>query len=254
MFRIDVVTIFPQMFESAFRHGVIGQACKKNLLDFRFHNLRDFTTDKHQTVDDPPFGGGGGLIFKIEPLVRALRAIKDSSLKSRSILLTPHGELLSDPMGRELAVNYQQLILFCGRYEGVDERFLSYMDQAISIGDFIVSGGEIPAMVVMEVVSRFVPGVIGQEEAADRDSFSPENEGLLEHPNFTRPRSFEEKGVPPVLLSGHHEQILKWRKEQRLNITLQKRADLLQKAQLFDGVAEDYDGAKDKKSEHPTRV
>ena len=222
--RIDVVTIFPQLFESVFTKGIISKALEEKRLEFRFHNLRDYTEDKHQTVDDPPFGGGGGLIFKIEPLVKALRQISDSCLKSRSVLLSPRGALFSNAKAQALAA-YEQVILFCGRYEGVDDRFSEYVDEEISIGDYILSGGEIPAMVLMDSISRFIPGVVGEEEAPYQDSFS---QGLLEHPSYTRPRVFEGKSVPDILLTGHHEKISDWRNKASLNITLQKRPDLLQ--------------------------
>lgn len=226
--RIDVVTIFPQMFERIFDVGVIGKARDANLIQFSFHNLRQFTTDKHKTVDDVPFGGGGGLIFKIEPLVRALNSIQDTSLKSRSILLSPRGRVFNHAVARELAM-VEQLILFCGRYEGVDERFSAYVDQEISIGDFVLTGGEIASMVMMDAISRFIPGVVGQEEAPYQDSFIT---GALEYPHYTRPVEFEGSLVPEVLRSGNHERIREWRQEQSLNTTLQRRPDLLQNDKL----------------------
>lgn len=221
------------MFRSVFDAGVIGKASQKKELQISFHNLREYTTDKHQSVDDIPYGGGGGLIFKIEPLVRALRSIQDSRFKSRSILLTPRGKMLSSETAKELS-EVEQLILFCGRYEGVDERFSEYIDDEISIGDYILTGGEIPAMIVIDAVSRFVPGVVGQEEAPYQDSFSFERNGYLEHPSYTRPRIFEGKEVPQILLSGHHAEVEKWRKEMARDITLQRRPDLLKKFELFE--------------------
>lgn len=231
--RFDVVTIFPQMFERVFEQGVIGQARHHSpvLLDLHIHNLRDYTMDKHKTVDDIPFGGGGGLIFKVEPLVKALRAIQDSSLKNRTILLSPRGRVFKQDIAKELAKS-EQVILFCGRYEGVDERFCEYVDQELSIGDFILTGGEIAAMVVIEAVSRFIPGVIGQEEAPYQDSFSQD---VLEYPSYTRPFEFEGKEVPEILRSGHHAKIEEWRRQEALNTTLQRRPDLLQKVQSFKG-------------------
>ena len=224
--RFDVVTIFPSMFDRVFDHGVVGKAHREaKLLNFKIHNLRDYTQTKHKIVDDAPFGGGGGLIFKIEPLVKALRAIQDPNVKSRSMLMSPRGRVLTQKVAQELS-SYEQLILFCGRYEGVDERFKDYIDEELSIGDFILSGGEIAAMAVCDAVSRFIPGVVGQEEAPYQDSFS---DGLLEHPTYTRPATFEGKSVPSILLSGHHEEIQAWRKTQKLNTTLQRRPDLLKK-------------------------
>ncbi len=228
--RFDVVTIFPSMFDRVFDQGVVGKAHQAKLLDFRIHNLRDYTQTKHKIVDDAPFGGGGGLIFKIEPLVKALRSIQDPSVKSRSILMSPRGCVLTHEVAQSLA-SYEQVILFCGRYEGVDERFRDYIDEELSIGDFILSGGEIAAMAVCDAVSRFIPGVVGQEEAPYQDSFS---DGLLEHPTYTRPATFEGKSVPSVLLTGNHGEIRAWRQTQKLNTTLQRRPDLLKKIRKQD--------------------
>ena len=223
--KFEVVTIFPHMFERVFEKGVVGKACENGLLQIKIHNLRAYTTDKHQTVDDIPYGGGGGLVFKVEPLVASLRAIQDLSLKSRSILLSPRGRPLSYDVAQELS-KVEQLILFCGRYEGVDERFLDYIDEELSLGDFVLSGGEIAAMAVMDAVSRFIPGVVEQEKAPYEDSFS---DGKLEYPYYTRPDVFEGKGVPEILKSGHHGKIEAWRNEAALKCTLQKRPDLLKK-------------------------
>ncbi|HBQ20460.1 MAG: tRNA (guanosine(37)-N1)-methyltransferase TrmD [Deltaproteobacteria bacterium GWA2_38_16] len=228
--KFDVVTIFPHMFDHVFEQGVIGKARQKSLLDYRVHNLRDYTTDKHQTVDDVPFGGGGGLIFKIEPLVKALRNIKDPTVKSRTILMSPRGRVFNQEVARELS-QVEQVVIFCGRYEGVDERFTEYVDEELSIGDFILTGGEIATMVIMDAVSRFIPGVVGQEEAPYQDSFI---DGLLEYPHYTRPTEFEGKKVPEVLRSGHHKEISCWKHEQSINSTLQRRPDLLQKIKSYD--------------------
>lgn len=231
--RIDVVTIFPQMFEKIFEFGVIGKAKQRGLVDLQVHNLRKYTTDKHQVVDDVPFGGGGGLIFKIDPLVKALKDIKHQEVDSRSVLLTPRGRLLNHKICQEFS-KFGQMILFCGRYEGVDERFGEYVDDEISIGDYVLSGGEIAAMALIDSVCRFIPGVIGQEEAPDRDSFSIGGgegvEGLLEYPTYTRPVEYEGKRVPEILRSGNHAEIEKWRMDRALNITLQRRPDLLKSA------------------------
>jgi tRNA (guanine37-N1)-methyltransferase len=232
--KIDIVTIFPQMFEKVFELGVIGKAKQSGLFDFQVHNLRKYTTDKHQMVDDVPFGGGGGLIFKIEPLVKALKDIKQKGVALQaaagiSVLLTPRGRLLNHKICREFS-KFGQLILFCGRYEGVDERFGEYVDDEISIGDYVLSGGEIAAMALVDSVCRFLPGVIGQEEAPDHDSFSMRGEGLLEYPAYTRPVEYEGKRVPEILRSGNHAEIDKWRMDRALNITLQRRPDLLKSA------------------------
>lgn len=223
------------MFEKVFEYGVVGKAKQRGLLDFQIHNLRTYTTDRHQVVDDVPFGGGGGLIFKVEPLVRALREIRRPSIgfQSKAILLSPRGRLLNPEICRELS-KFEQLILFCGRYEGVDERFSDYVDDEISIGDYVLSGGEIVAMVVMDAVSRFVPGVIGQEEAVEHDSFSLAGRPFLEYPLYTRPAEYEGKRVPEILRSGNHAEIEKWRLERALNTTLQRRPDLLRKQKHHD--------------------
>jgi tRNA (guanine37-N1)-methyltransferase len=228
--KFDVVSIFPHMFERVFEKGVVGQAIESNLLSVNIHNLRDFTTDKHQSVDAAPYGGGGGLIFKIEPLVSALRHVQDTAIKgyqgkSRSILMSPRGKKLTPTLASELA-GYDQLVMFCGRYEGVDERFTEYVDDEISIGDYVLSGGEFATMVLIDAVSRFVPGVVGQKSAPYEDSFS---KGRLEHPYYTRPENFEGKVVPEVLISGHHGKIKTWQEEEALKCTLQRRPDLLKK-------------------------
>ncbi|MBI4040490.1 MAG: tRNA (guanosine(37)-N1)-methyltransferase TrmD [Deltaproteobacteria bacterium] len=223
--NFDVVTIFPHMFERVFEKGVVGKALECEFVSLKIHNLRDFTTDKHKTVDDIPYGGGGGLIFKMEPLVRALRAIQDPKKKSRSILLSPRGKKLDAALVQNLS-QFEQLIIFCGRYEGVDERFSAYVDDEISIGDYVLSGGELAAMVMVDAVSRFIPGVVGKIGAPFEDSFT---RGDLEYPYYTRPECFEGNGVPEVLLSGHHEEIKKWREKEALKCTLQRRADLLKK-------------------------
>ena len=230
---IDVVTIFPSLFDSIFSSGVIAKGIQSGRLQFQTHNLRDYTTDKHKTVDAIPFGGGTGLIFKIEPLVKALRAIEKPSLKTRSILLSPRGTVFSQVVAERLST-YEQLILFCGRYEGVDERFSTYVDEELSIGDYVLTGGEIPAMVIMDVVSRLVPGVIGDEAAPQQDSFTEAYKRGLEHPHYTRPRVFEGKEVPEVLATGHHKRIAAWRRKEALNITLQRRPDLLNPSDYAD--------------------
>jgi len=236
--RIDIITIFPEMFSGVFSSGIIRIAQEKRLLQIHLHNLRDFTQDRHKKVDAPPYGGGPGMVLRCEPIFNAVETIKrcsqtssstaNSSLgeSSKTILLSPQGRLLTQKFASKLA-KYQQLILICGRYEGVDERVVRYLiDEEISIGDYILSGGEIPAMVLVDVLARLIPQVVGDKDSVKKESFE---EGLLDWPHYTRPRVFRGLRVPPVLLSGDHKKIEIWRKKQALRKTKGKRPDLLKK-------------------------
>ena len=226
-----VLTIFPEMFESFWVHGIIRRALDQKKISTTTINIRDFATDRHQMTDDRPFGGGNGMVMKPEPLVGAIRAAKKNKGAARTVLLTPQGRTFDQNMARELA-SISELILVCGRYEGVDERIChKFIDYEISIGDYVLIGGELAAMVVIEAVTRLIPGTLGGEDSADKDSFS---DGLLEHAHYTRPRNFEGRDVPEVLLSGHHREIELWRTESSVMRTLLKRPDLLQNKQLSD--------------------
>ena len=223
--RIDIVTIFPDIFESPLRESLLGRAIEAGLLDVRAHDLRDATTDKHRQVDDESYGGGPGMVMKPEPVFAAVESL--GAGERRTLLLSPAGRRLDQALARELAVE-PWLILICGRYEGVDERVVEGLPaEEISIGDYVVAGGEIPALVVLEAVTRLVPGVIGREESHERDSFG--EEGVLDHPHFTRPAEFRGMRVPETLLSGNHAEIERWRREAALEKTRRNRPDLLER-------------------------
>jgi tRNA (guanine37-N1)-methyltransferase len=227
--RFDVLTIFPRMLSSYLEEGILGRAVKAGIVDVRIVNIRDFARGPHKTTDDRPYGGGNGMVMKAGPIHRALASVKRVSESSRVVLLSPQGDTFTQALAGELS-RLDQLILVCGRYEGVDERIkLVSIDREISIGDFVLSGGELGALCIIEAVSRLIPGVLGGERSHLEDSF---NEGLLEYPQYTRPRIFEGRAVPEILLSGDHEKIRKWRREESLKRTLKKRPDLIEKAKL----------------------
>ena len=220
--RIDVYTIFPAIFESPLRESLLGRAVAAGVLDIRIHDIRDQTSDPHHQVDDEPFGGGPGMVMKAEPVFSAVESLGPE--RGRTILLSPAGRRLDQPLVRELA-NEPWLVLICGRYEGVDERVVEGLPaEEISIGDYVLSGGELPALVLLEVVTRLVPGVIGKEESHEQDSFG--EEGILDHPHYTRPRAFRGMTVPDVLLSGNHAEIDRWRRTAALEKTRRNRPDL----------------------------
>lgn len=219
--RIDILTLFPAMFDSPLGESMIKRAQDKGLLSVRATDIRSYAEGKHLQVDDYPYGGGAGMVMKPDVVARAIQACRTSA--SRVIYLTPRGPTLNQNKVREIA-EYTHIILLCGHYEGIDERALANVDEEISIGDYILTGGEIPAMVIVDSVARFIPGVLGHDQSAQEESFSA---GLLEYPHYTRPPVFQDMAVPPVLLSGHHEQIRVWRKKQSLLQTLLKRPDLL---------------------------
>jgi tRNA (guanine37-N1)-methyltransferase len=227
--RFDVLTLFPELISPFLETGVLGRAVKKGVVDVKLTNIRSFARGPHKVTDDRPYGGGDGMIMKPGPIIRALKSIERADGRSLVILLTPQGEPFEQSMAQELC-KADQLILICGRYEGVDERVKSgQIDREVSIGDYILSGGELGALVVIDAVSRLVPGVLGGERSSEEDSFT---DGLLEYPQYTRPRVFRGQEVPSVLLSGAHEKIRQWRRTQSLKRTLERRPDLLKKAQL----------------------
>jgi len=227
--RFDVLTIFSEMFSAYLREGILGRAVKREIVDIRIVNIRDFAKGAHKTTDDRPYGGGDGMVMKPGPIYRSLESVERVKGRSLVILLSPQGETFDQATAWELS-EWDQLILVCGRYEGVDERIrLTCVDRELSIGDYVLSGGELGAMVIMDAVSRLIPGVLGGETSNLEDSFEG---GLLEYPQFTRPRVFQENEVPPVLLSGDHERIRVWRRTESLKRTLEKRPDLLEKAGL----------------------
>jgi len=223
--RIDVVSIFPQMFEAVTDYGVTGRAIKNGLLTLRVWNPRDFTEDRHRSVDDRPYGGGPGMVMLAEPLARALRAARGAQPEGAKVIyLSPQGRRLDQAGVLELA-RREGLVLLAGRYEGVDERLLeTEVDEQWSVGDYVLSGGELAAMVVIDALARQLPGALGDAESAGEDSFAA---GLLEYPHFTRPETYAGRAVPEILLSGDHERIRRWRLKQSLGRTWLRRPDLL---------------------------
>jgi tRNA (guanine37-N1)-methyltransferase len=225
--RIDVLTLFPGIVTGPLEESILGRARARGLVDIRVHNLRDHAAGKHQVTDEPPFGGGGGMILKPEPLAAGIEALRGPA--SRVILLDPGGRRFRQEVARELAA-LPHLVLVCGRYEGVDERVRAHLvDEELSIGDYVLTGGELAALVVVDAVARLVPGVLGQEGAPARDSFA---RGLLEHPHYTRPEAFHGSRVPDVLLSGDHGRIARWRRLMSVWRTWERRPDLLETADL----------------------
>jgi tRNA (guanine37-N1)-methyltransferase len=229
--RIDLVTIFPKMVEAPLAEGIVGRAIAGGLIDVRVHDLRDFTTDRHRVVDDMPFGGGPGMVLKPEPLFAAVDAIvAQRSPEGRPyavILTSPDGERLTHRVAERLS-RQDHLVILCGRYEGVDERVRQHLaTETSSIGDYVLSGGELPALVIVDAVARLVPGVVGDQASVSGDTFA--RDGLLDFPQYTRPAEFRGLQVPPVLLSGHHADIEKWRRAQALERTREHRPDLLNK-------------------------
>lgn len=229
--RVQVLTIFPELFDPFLRTSLVGRAVEKGLLDVRVHDLREHTEDRHRSVDDEPYGGGGGMVMMAPPWLRAVRAVSEEG--SWRVLLSPQGARLDDAKVRELAAR-GDLVLLCGRYEGIDERVrASVVDEEVSIGDYVLSGGELPAMVLIEAVSRQVPGVVRQSESVVQDSFRT---GLLDHPHYTRPPVVEGVAVPEVLTSGDHAAIERWRQRQALLATIEKRPDLLERPEVLAGL------------------
>lgn len=226
--RFDILTLFPEMFSPVLGTSMLGRAAQNGLLEFQLHNIRDYSTNKHKTTDDYPFGGGAGMVMTAQPVYDCIEAVTAEGVTPRRIYMSPRGRVLSSKIACELAKEPRLLIL-CGHYEGIDERILTLIDDQISIGDYVLTGGELPAMVLIDCISRFVPGVLGHSESALDESFC---EGLLEYPHYTRPAEFRSTGIPEILLSGHHDNIKKWRRQQSLLITREQRPDLLSKAKL----------------------
>ena len=253
--RIDVITIFPGLFEPFLRESLLGLAIREGRLQVIVHDLRSWATDRHQVVDDAPYGGGPGMVMKPEPLVAAIESLagpKGPQRKAQVVLLTPQGRPL-DQAGLETLAGEEHLVLVCGRYEGVDQRVVELaVDRELSIGDYVLSGGEVPAMAVIEGVSRLVPGVLGNPESSRADSFQ---EGLLEGPQYTRPAEFRGHRVPEVLRSGDHGAVDAWRAEQAREITRRNRPDLLERAEKTGGSrgAGGKAGARRRDERHPSR-
>ena len=227
--KFDILTLFTGMFSGPFDESIIKRARDKQLIDIALHNIRDYATDRHQTADDSPYGGGAGMVMKTEPLSACIMAVKKQQPNSKVVLTSPQGRPLTHRVASELS-QMEGLIIVCGRYEGIDERIRTlYAEDDISLGDFVLSGGEIAAMAIVDATTRLIPGVLGSGDSADYDSFG---DGLLEYPQYTRPPVFEGLNVPETLLSGNHELIRKWRRKESLRKTRQLRPDLLSEVAL----------------------
>lgn len=226
---VDIITLFPEMFDSPMSASMIGRARDCGHLELHMHDLRDYATGRHRTTDDAPYGGGPGMVMKPEPLFAAVRGVTETDPREATVIfLAPCGTPLTQPLAGDLAVR-ERLILVCGRYEGFDERTLSLADMVLSIGDYVLTGGELPAMVVIDAVTRLIPGVLGGETSAAEESFS---DGLLEYPQYTRPAVFEGMCVPGVLLSGDHARIARFRRDEAIARTARVRPDLIESARL----------------------
>jgi tRNA (guanine37-N1)-methyltransferase len=230
--HVDILTLFPGLFAGAFEESIVKRAREAGLVTIALHDIRDYAAGRHRVTDDTPYGGGGGMVMKPEPIFAAVEAVLGDELGAVPVvLLSPQGRTFSQQVARELS-RYRRLLLICGRYEGVDERVRQYLaTDEISIGDYVLSGGEVPAMVIVDAVIRLIPGVLGDPSAPFEDSHA---EGFLEYPHYTRPPVFRGHAVPEVLLSGHHAEIVRWRRQQALRRTWERRPDLLQYARLTD--------------------
>jgi tRNA (guanine37-N1)-methyltransferase len=227
--KFDILTLFPGMFGGPFSESIIKRATEEGLIDIRLHDIRAYAADRHKTADDSPYGGGAGMVMKVEPLAACIEAVRKDRPNARVILTSPRGKRFDQALATELA-GEEALLIVCGRYEGVDERVREFfVDDEISLGDFVMTGGELASMVIVDAVSRLIPGVLGSADSAASDSFS---DGLLEYPHYTRPAEFRGSVVPEVLLSGNHGEIAKWRRRQALQRTLETRPDLLATAHL----------------------
>jgi tRNA (guanine37-N1)-methyltransferase len=229
--RIDILTVFPEMVRGAIGHSILKRAQESGLVEVTVHDVRDFTHDRHRSTDDSPFGGGAGMVMKPEPLFEAVEYVRGlmPEASAHVLLMTPQGRRFEQPMARRFS-EIPWIVMICGHYEGVDERIREHLvDEEVSIGDYVLTGGELPALVILDAVARLVPGVLGGEESAAQDSFS---EGLLEYPHYTRPADFRGWQAPEVLTSGHHAEIAKWRRRESLKRTFLRRPDLLESAPL----------------------
>ncbi|HSL92622.1 MAG TPA: tRNA (guanosine(37)-N1)-methyltransferase TrmD [Candidatus Limnocylindrales bacterium] len=225
--RIDILTLFPGIFSGPLDNSILLKAREAGILTVAVHDLRDFAAGKHRVTDEPPFGGGGGMVMKPEPVFAGVESVRERFGPGKAVLLSPQGETLTSALARRLSAEEDHLILICGRYEGVDQRVADHLaDLEVSIGDYVLTGGELPALVLIDAVARFLPGVLGDPLASSRDSFE---EGLLEAPQYTRPRTFRGHPVPDVLLSGDHAAIEKWRREEAQQRTRTRRPDLANK-------------------------
>ncbi|MEW6417313.1 MAG: tRNA (guanosine(37)-N1)-methyltransferase TrmD [Nitrospirota bacterium] len=230
--KYDIITIFPEIFHAYLSMGILKRALQKRLIEVNVHNLRDFTKDRYRTVDDYPYGGGAGMVMKPEPFFTAVEAVCPERTERRVIMLSPAGKRFDQDMAAELSSEHKRLLFLCGRYEAIDERVkIALVDDETSIGDYILTGGELPALVIIDAVTRLIPGVIGDKHSIEAESFSW---GILDYPHYTRPSVFNDLAVPEVLLSGNHRDIWRWRRKEALRRTLQRRPELLEKTKLCD--------------------
>lgn len=233
--KYDIITIFPDIFHAYLSRGILKRALQKGLIEVKVHNLRDFTEDRHRTVDDYPYGGGAGMVMKPEPFFTAVETVCPERTERRVIMLSPAGKKFDQDMAAEFSRENKRLLFLCGRYEAIDERVrTALVDDEISIGDYILTGGELPALVIIDAITRLIPGVLGDKHSVEAESFSW---GILDYPHYTRPSVFKDLVVPEVLLSGNHKDIRRWRRKEALRRTLERRPELLEKSQLCD---EDY--------------
>jgi tRNA (guanine37-N1)-methyltransferase len=230
--KCDILTIFPQIFHAYFGEGMLKRAMMKGLIDINVHDLRDYTEDKHRTTDDYPYGGGSGMVMKPEPFFKAVEKINPEAEKRRVVILSPAGKKFDQDMAEEFSKEERRLIFLCGRYEAIDERVgAALADDELSVGDYVLTGGELPALVIIDAAARLIPGVLGDERSAEVESFTW---GILDYPHYTRPPMFRGLEAPEVLLSGNHKDIWRWRRKEALRRTLQRRPDLLEKLSISD--------------------
>ncbi len=229
--KCDVLTLFPDILNAYLNESILKRAREKKLLDVKLHNIRDFTLDPHRKVDDYPYGGGAGMVLTPEPVFRAVDSLKEDGEPRKIVLLSPQGRPFSQSMAEAYSKEDQRFVFICGRYEGIDERVRTLVDEEVSIGDYVMTGGELAALVIIDAVTRLVPGVLGDDSSSEDESFSW---GLLDYPHYTRPREFRGLNVPPVLVSGNHKDIWTWRRKQALKKTLKVRPDIIEQAELSD--------------------
>jgi len=229
--KCDVLTLFPDILTAYLNESILKRAREKNLLDIKLYNIRDFASGPHRTVDDSPYGGGAGMVFKPEPIFRAVDFLKEDGEPRKVILLSPQGKPFNQSKAEAYSREKQRFVFICGRYEGIDERVKILIDEEVSIGDYVITGGELAALVIIDAVTRLVPGALGDEKSVEDESFSW---GLLDYPHYTRPREFRGMPVPQVLVSGNHKEILLWRRREALKKTMKIRPDLMDKLELTD--------------------
>ena len=229
--KCDVLTLFPDILNACLNESILKRAQEKELLDVKLYNIRDFTLDPHRKVDDYPYGGGAGMVFTPEPVFRAVDFLKEDGEPRKIVLLSPQGRSFSQSMAEDFSKEKKRFVFICGRYEGIDERVRTLVDEEVSIGDYVITGGELAALVIIEAVTRLVPGALGDDRSIEDESFSW---GLLDYPHYTRPREFRGLDVPDVLVSGNHKEIMTWRRREALKKTLKVRPDLIDKAELTD--------------------